>query len=634
MSDKIVDFPSGRARVPSEIDKNKPNAPVQIDQEARDEAVGRRRPHSNISYDELEQKLRAQKRLSTEDRVLLVRNLGSIIEELSTGSPVKAFNKICEYAYGVEGGQSRAKKRKRFVRFSSDKAPTSMDTLGAHGADFYRLACAAGNLLSGQSALPLEEQSIIRRLCRGTSFSEDAAVSINAEYSPAAAASRAFQNALSTLDLETDVRGYLRICAESSFEFDGNRDEIDQKSLISSRIPFAQITYKGPSYNSLLNLNSFQQAIRLPYLYPGIRLATLFWPRPVLCFDHKDDTERLSEIKSLTIDDFYAAGKTFGEGTTPESALAWWQRHLEHEVYIDCIRRSGFDPAGFEWSLWDKIAKSVGQTAISGMHWRVFFQARSIDLIIGQAGVEGPLDFGFASGNWWTYAPHDVTYIGREFSKQTTAISSADGYFNEWHESYLGSEPESSFQGPISYSVADNPVWLHGYACLGLRRQTYGDNNVHLEGFLDPDVNETPFDDDWITEEQSFGELETPFQQKLIVGGQFSASSDLGRKLQNLELLHVPKIIQCAEDQRNWVRSREYPSGEMTPSLQVHFDNSDGWTPLPENTLGNALVSGLIYGKGENSILEKLKADIERRVKLLSAETTRLKAGYLSSLDS
>jgi hypothetical protein len=81
-------------------------------------------------------------RVPETDRPRFARNLGRMIEAAGSSDVHSRIAELLEDTFGCEGAASALKKRKRYVRLSTEPLPPA-DTPGeyhAHGATFIRLA--------------------------------------------------------------------------------------------------------------------------------------------------------------------------------------------------------------------------------------------------------------------------------------------------------------------------------------------------------------------------------------------------------------------------------------------------------------------------------------------------------------
>ncbi|MEY4967111.1 MAG: hypothetical protein RL274_2694 [Pseudomonadota bacterium] len=119
----------------------------------------------------LEDKLKAQTRLSDSDKKTLAVNLGLLCQELNPEKPLAGVNSLIEKS----GLQNLRQKRKRFIRLPGEPTPDTGEKgeYGSSGATFANLAATAATMLTPSSREDVMErarQDVFRKLLKGTSF--------------------------------------------------------------------------------------------------------------------------------------------------------------------------------------------------------------------------------------------------------------------------------------------------------------------------------------------------------------------------------------------------------------------------------------------------------------------------------
>jgi hypothetical protein len=113
-------------------------------------------------------------RVQKQDRAILARNLGYMYEREEKRNPSINELKLFRAAFGDDGGESRHKKRKRYIRFASDKKGRKDEAIfAANGKDYVNLAVALTKLSSSDKSSSDDDVKLsILRLVEGTEFDD------------------------------------------------------------------------------------------------------------------------------------------------------------------------------------------------------------------------------------------------------------------------------------------------------------------------------------------------------------------------------------------------------------------------------------------------------------------------------
>ncbi len=122
-------------------------------------------------------------RVKKQDRPTLAGNLGYMYKREEKRNPNIGELKLFCAAFGDVGGESRHKKRKRYMRFASDKKDRKDEEIfAANGNDYVNLAVALTKLSSSAtSSADDDEKLAILRLVEGTEFDDRTGVAERSE---------------------------------------------------------------------------------------------------------------------------------------------------------------------------------------------------------------------------------------------------------------------------------------------------------------------------------------------------------------------------------------------------------------------------------------------------------------------
>lgn len=161
-------------------------------------------------------RLRATPRLDERDRPILARNLGEMIELAGRGgarSPI--MHRTFEIAFGMEAAESALKKRARYARFKDEALPRDNpgpDRYAAAGRTFARLAEAFADAVHGPGNEDMRLHAALRLLAR-SSLDQRAAQGVRVAGEERETLARAFDKIRDAVLREVDLLSYFKAVA-------------------------------------------------------------------------------------------------------------------------------------------------------------------------------------------------------------------------------------------------------------------------------------------------------------------------------------------------------------------------------------------------------------------------------------
>ncbi|MBS0126485.1 hypothetical protein [Thetidibacter halocola] len=262
----------------------------------------------------------------------------------------------------------------------------------------------------------------------------------------------------------------------------------------------------------------------------------------------------------------------------------------ERQLRENALREAGFRSTNINWA--DFIDNATGR-ARPGASWRVFWQARSIDLQLTAQEEPEALALGISALEpHWTHAPKDLlrpqddTVNGAQIDNCT--LSDEEGDLFAWF-------PDGDRMLVCRGFTEERPVPGTAEDPSGPSYQTvrYEPDECEIsEGLM----------------EMHFGPL------------------DAGPAW---ELMTLP----MQDWQSVFMANRPWSTPpELQPAFRPLFTAPTGWTPAPDDTLASAILRSLAYGEGAERLDEKLMAAVNRRVRCLDEMRSKLERHYEDAL--
>lgn len=393
---------------------------------------------------ELRTYLAATPRLEVTDRKVLARNLGRAIERRHREERKQVCGRLFRELYGEDGGLSREKKRKRYIRFDDESLDDHEkgNEYAANGPEFLRLIDGLAGLLEPDSAVVMAREQMLLRVCDGAAFSGSARPRLHQDQG----SWQAFQSTMAALldrmarktDLieylsevqHYDIRTYPRYRNDYSPEI---ISKVSEQFLPITRFSTAPDPDEfGTDDYTRLSLDGFDiHGEGSSELYPRIRLARLYWPRQVLCLPASVPTATLSEIFTRPLSDAEFAealdAAEIPEWVDPAKRAQWatreWKAQKVHELWVGALREAGYDPASIDWWSFEEEGH---RNALHGAKWHTIWQTANVNLHIvadGQPEVlqlgvsfDGVAYCGWAQGHKTLLDPNDDVIPGEEIN--------------------------------------------------------------------------------------------------------------------------------------------------------------------------------------------------------------------------
>lgn len=542
-----------------------------------DERVVKRRDERKADLSHLQTVLQEKPRIPQQDRAVLARNLGRLIERRFPGEQKAWASKLISKAFGKQA-ESILKKRARYIRFEGEDLAEG-DQLFADRRVVSRLSDAWATLIHGEAATDEQKAQVLAAACEGTSFFEPARPRLMRGKDALQDFRLRMSEMIDRIARETDIVGYFEEMRHHDVDMvPDNRADLSKEELFSlNERCFPLKAFKHGAGDSLRPYKDYSR-LRLagydfhseepPGLLPRIRLARIYWPRTVLCLDANAPT---AEVQAVY------------RGTEPGTQ--------ETQLRETALREAGFKSPRINWS--DFIDPMTGQ-ALAGASWRVFWQARSIDLHLTAQGEPEALALGISALEpHWTGAPKDLLH------PQDDAV-----YGAEIDNCVYSNEEDDVF------------AWFPD-----------GDRMLICRGFSE----ELPVPG---TEEDRLGSTHTTVQhepnecalyEELIQMHFGPMDASPAWELMTLPMQDWRAVFLTNRPWRN--------PPEVQPALRPLFDAPAGWTPAPDDTLASAVLRSLAYGEGPERLDLKLIASVNQRVQCLAEMRSQLERDYENGLE-
>lgn len=534
---------------------------------------------------ELRSKLTSIPRLDPADRKVLARNLGRAIERHPERRSTQIAAELLRFVYGEDGGASREKKRKRYIRFDgeplTDHGPG--EEYAAHGTDFLRLAEGLAALMNRGASVDVAKDQMLLFVCDGASFYGPSRPQILQDVSLFDRFRQLMVGMVDRTVRASDVISYFdeaqHYTIKTHPEGLGDVGSDVMETLYRQTWPVERFEYtpgETASYDeySRLRFGGFDiRAEGVSGLLPNLRIARIYWPMQVLCLPASVPTAQLRSIKTreLTSDETEEAWDQYHlRHLSREAYLSLavddWRARNEYKLWLGAIREAGFEPGQMDWT--DFEDPMTGE-ALHGAVWRTYWEALSVDMHLAADGRPDALHLGLSFGGGsvahWTRAPKsllrpsddDGTFMDRNF----TWYHQSSSPFVPWYE-----DGERTFVARGLLHERDIP----SEDGLG------GETEVTQFGAENPGV---------------FSEL-------------------MAKPLWPLYAGQVWEILTMRMD--DWKQS-SYLMGftkkqDLRPRLRPLFEAPSGWSPAPDGSLAAAIFRSLAYGKGAERLDEKLIA--------------------------
>ena len=554
----------------------------------------RRREDRQADAGRLRTMLSETSRLRVSDRVTLVRNLGRLIQRKWPENSKRRGVELFHAAFGAEAGHSMEKKRKRYFRFDGEPLPDRPDTgeYNARGATFLQLSDAFAILSHGGAASPEQKSETLLRLCEGASFHEPSRPRVDPD------ASREVQDIfrekiaimLDKMGRETDVISYLDQIRNFAVRIHPcSRDDVSESvrnGLTERCLPVERFEHgsgrQGPlSGFERIELNGF--GYREPSrLLPGFRMARVYCPRPVLCLEaavpaktiHDIRTRplRRSELREALSDLNPSFTSNMTESEVEEVASRNWRKARERALRHAAMRNAGFDAETIDWQA---LEGPHDRAAIKGAEWRVFYEAKSIDIHLTADQEPEALALGLTlCSDWWGSAakdllkPADDVNPGREIDNCR---------FNDDAGGFFAWMPDGEMMRVCRGFLMEIPL--------------PEDHDDPLD-YREIEFDEDPFIDPFLALfEEQFLQIDQGDGWGLAQHAMKDPESDYPR-----------------------TGSQRYPAVPRTPSLRPLFSAPEGWSPAPDGSLASAMLRSLAFGQGRERLDQKLLYAINERV--------------------
>lgn len=567
---------------------------------------------------EIRAKLAATPRLSIDDRKAVARNLGRAIERMQWGNlkPKQICTQLFHAVGNKETALSMDKKRKRYIRF--DGEPLNEygpdEKYAADGKTFLRLIDGLATL--GPNATnDATKDNMLLHICDGTSFSGPTRTRVYEGQDPAQQFKNVFSKLIDHIVRSTDIIKYfdkiqhytVKIYPDSKGDI-LPENRADLHKTISPVYRFEHQMEKDIFYedeDSRLRLNGFDIRWVMPRLYPGIRLARIYWPRHVLCLPASVPTKVLDEIRTrpLSAEELAGVRASLGDcepiveddGSVYDplrDAISSWREEREYELWLETLREADIDPEYIDWTSFED---DTDRSAICGAEWRVFWQTINVNLHLIADGHPEALRFGlsfaaFPSG-WWTDAFRDLR--------------------RPYDDDVLGADiPNCTFIDEEMRHVAWMPDGDRSYICRGFKR-------TYIDGWSEKTGDAT-------TSTEEFEDEFAPYMRELTSKILWPMQAKAAWSFLNLRM----------EDWRSpsYGHASTRRNESILPCLRTMFDSPPGWTSAPDGSLASAMLSSLARGEGEERLDNKIIASINSRVRCLTEMKERLSRQFDAEL--
>ncbi|MCT8159365.1 hypothetical protein [Pseudoruegeria sp. SHC-113] len=532
--------------------------------------------------------LKATPRLPVEDRSAIARNLGRVIERVPGEKPTLTVRQFLFSAFGEDEAVSKEKKRKRYFRFDGEQLDGD---LNASGATFLRLSEHLADFLNPEFDVEMRRDQMLLAVCDGTSFYGPSRPRLKADVPLFEKFRDVMQRFVDRIARETDVIAYFDEVRNYSIRNHPHTmhdcapevlANLHRQTFPVDRFEHLPGDEEGTVYEeySRLRLAGFDiQAEGVSLLYPKIRLARIYVPRPVLCLPAYVPTAKLEELRTRALTeaelkealDRYEP-KSYADKTDDDirkHAIQEWRNRREHEMWRAAIREAGLDPDNMDWHGFED---ELDGEALHGAAWHTFWQAMSVDMHLVADGRPEALRLGlsFSSLQYphWTDAAKDLAKPADDDLPDKEKVNCV--WFDE--------NPEDPF-------VPWFPVGDRSYVCRGWKHNWGAD--VGREADFEPAL---PDYVDGLAEEPLWPLQGAQIWQLLTM------------KLKDWQAFHHSVGLKH--------RAENEP-----PSLRPLFDAPKRWAQAPDGSLAAAMLSSLAFGEGPERLDDKFIAQVNKMVR-------------------
>lgn len=561
MSDNIIDFHRRSS---------------QDRQRTIDERVEKNLHQRSADRSHLRAALQENTRIQWPDRAVIVRNLGRLIERRYPGEQKVWASKLISKAFGNQA-ESILKKRARYIRFEGENISDG-DQLFATRGQVLWLSDAWATLIHGNTATEEQKAQALAAICEGTSIFEPVRPRLMRGKDCLQEFRTRMADMLDRIAKETDIVGYF----DEMRKYEVETHPLSMTDMSESEL-FALneqcVSLKRFEYGAGETAGYYKDYSRLrlagynfrseepPNLLPRLRLARVYWPRTVLCLDASAPTAEVREA--------YRATELDGQ-----------ERRLRERA----LGEAGLNSTRINWA--DFLDPITGR-ALPGASWRVFWQARNIDLHLTAQDEPEALALGISALEpEWTHAckdllrPEDDTVIDAEIDNCTYSAEEDDVF--AW------------------FPDGDRMLVCRGFT----------------EEALDPGSEGGASGPSYKTIRHEREECEMYQELMSMHFGPLDANPAW-------DLMTLP----MQDWQKVFVTNRPWSTPpEVEPALRPLFAAPAGWTPAPDNTLASAILRSLVYGEGEERLDAKLMAAVNQRVQCLDEMLGQLERNYENSL--
>lgn len=612
MSDRVIDARSRFRREPPKTGAD----------HAEQESERLRRQRNEA--EQLREKLVSTPRLDPADRKVISRNLGRSIERKENLNRRKICSQLFRTLYSAQGAESKYKKRKRYIRFDGEALEDSSSTeeYAASGPEFLRLIEGLASIMDANLPSDQAKDQMLLSVCNGTSlYGPERPRLVEARNLP--------QKFRVTIDAvidrivrETDIVSYFdeirdyNIIAKPSNWNEMCKEEIDNLHFV--KVPCREFEHVQTD-NKLhydeytrLRLGGFDVHAESPSpLYPSIRFARIFLPRPVLCLPASVPTEVLErtytgdltdeelsvglaivEKKTQTYKKMNEMGKRIGISNYDIgvkeyriiAATEEWRKFRAVELWSNALREAGIDPENIDWSYY---VDETDMSAANGAKWHRFWRTINVDLYVIAEGNPENIDFGLSFGGidgdaHWSDACRDLIN------------PSDDG------------EPWADINCSETDIGSGVVAWMPYHGRSHVCRAYYIENE----------------------------DLELASQFEEIVPELWDAlATGVLWPLQEKETWEF--LTTRMEDWRNALSDRSSDQKDENELMRLRplFDVPMGWTPAPDGSIASAILRSLAYGEGEQRLDSKIIAAVNNHVRCFKEMKERLAEQFKAALE-
>lgn len=548
---------------------DRPNA------DATGERAEQRRQSRMADLARLRTTLRDPKRIEFSDRRIIVRKFGRLIERRYPEEKKAWASRLISAAFGDQA-ESILKKRARYIRFEGEDISDG-DQLFATRRDVLRLSDAWAGLSHDNNPTEEQKAQVLASVCEGTSFFEPARPRLSRGKDSLEEFRLRMEEMIDRVARETDITSYLDQIRHYDIEtLPRSKSDISEEEIFAlneqcfplSSFKHGEGEIRAYKDYSRLRLSGYNfRAEEPPALLPRVRLARVYWPRTVLCLD--------AGAPAVDVRMAYRSAELDGE-----------ERRLREKALRDGGHNS-MDVA------WDDFIDPLSGEALPGASWRVFWQARSIDLHLTAHSEPEALALGISALEpHWPCAPKDL--------------------LEPQDDTVKGAEIDNCV---ISDEEGDLFAWFPD-----------GDKMLVCRGFseeqLVPGTEEDPLGPTYETIRYEPAECEIYEGLVDLHFGPLSAGP--AWELMTLPMQDWQSVFMA---NRSW---RIPP--EVQPALRPLFTAPAGWTPAPDDTLASAILRSLAYGEGSERLDAKLMAAVNHRVACLDEMRMRSELAFEDGL--